>query len=55
MKVANALAYYDTATITSIKCFINRSPRGQNNNVQKMDILFSKLLFFVIVSQFHWF
>jgi hypothetical protein len=29
MEVANTLAYYDTATITAVKCFIGLAPECQ--------------------------
>ncbi len=32
MEVANTLAYYDTATITAVKSFIEQAPRVLNNN-----------------------
>ncbi len=31
MAVANNVAFYDTATITAVKCFIVQSPRVGNN------------------------
>jgi len=35
--VANALAYYDTATITAVKSFIEQAPEGRVGSVQSQE------------------
>ncbi len=55
MKVANVLAYYDTATITALKCFIIEAPGDRIIMYRKWTYYSVSYCFFVMVSQFHWF